>query len=164
MENKYFSSRHNNCWPVVIDVHGNNSVILYILNFLSSSAEQLFDFLSRHWFVTSNEALFLMMHLNLMLHSGCKDTGIWYLWYLPIYLCVWLSKEWRFPTVSKHKWLDTPFLLLFLSKRDLYYTAFNALFWSQFRSFCLYLCETFLKWAFLDIQSENIKSRTKVVK
>lgn len=31
------------CCPVVIDVHGKNSVILYIPNSLSSSAENSFD-------------------------------------------------------------------------------------------------------------------------
>lgn len=57
-ENKYFSPGQNNHCPVVIDVHGKNSVILYITNSLSSSDAHSFDYHSRHWFVTRDEIFF----------------------------------------------------------------------------------------------------------
>ena len=56
--NKYFSSGQNNFHPIVSDVHGQDSVILYDPNSLSSCAEHLFDCLSRHWFVTRDEVFF----------------------------------------------------------------------------------------------------------
>lgn len=55
------------------------------------------------------------------------------------------------------------FCFLFLSKDDLDYTAFNALFWSQFRSFCFYLCEISVNWASQDMQSANVGSRPRAV-
>lgn len=74
----------------IIDVCGKNSVILYVPNTLSSSAEHTFEFISRRWFVTWLEE-FLSNVFEFDFSCHCNATGAWLLQCPHIYFCVWLS-------------------------------------------------------------------------
>lgn len=87
----FFSRQHTHC-SAIIDVCGKNSVILYVPNTLSSSAEHTFDFISRRWFVTRHEE-FLSNVFKFDFSCHCNATGAWLLQCPHIYFCVWLSKE-----------------------------------------------------------------------
>ena len=79
-ENKYFSSGQNNHCPVVIDVHGKNSVIC-ISQTLCHPLMRIHLTIILDIDLSLGMRFFLMMHLNLMLYSGYKATGDWRLWY-----------------------------------------------------------------------------------